>query len=124
MSSTILGSSDFIAFIKDRYLSGRKPDKDIPALKELSDKASLQDIFDEVESVLGEQPAAARNAKMFLCRKYTGERLRDIGAYFGIGESGVSQACRRVKAKVAKDKKLKRTIARIERKLNLSRMKT
>ena len=55
----ILGSSDFIAFIKDRYLSGKKPDKDIPALKELGDKASLKDIFDEVESVLGEQPAAA-----------------------------------------------------------------
>ena len=73
----------------------------------MSDKASLQDIFDEVESVLGEQPAAARNAKMFLCQKYTGERLRDIGTYFGIGESGVSQACRRVKAKVAKEKKLK-----------------
>jgi hypothetical protein len=45
-----------------KRISGKKPDKDIPALKELIDKASL----------------------------------KDIGAYFGVGESGVSQACRRV----------------------------
>ncbi|MDY6857471.1 MAG: hypothetical protein SWO11_22760, partial [Thermodesulfobacteriota bacterium] len=62
--------------------------------------------------------------KMFLCQRYTGERLKDIGSYFGIGESGVSQTCRRVKAKIAKDKKLTVEIAKIERKLNLSRMKT
>jgi hypothetical protein len=27
-----LGSPDFIAFIKDKFLSGKKPDKDLPAL--------------------------------------------------------------------------------------------
>jgi len=55
--------------------------------------------------------------KMFLCQRYTGEKLKDIGTYFGIGESGVSQACRRVKDKIRNDKKL-------ERKINVSRMMT
>ncbi len=58
-----------------------------------------------------------------LCRRYTGEKLKDIGAYFGIGESGVSQACRRVKDKIRKDKKLERKISKIEKKINASRMK-
>jgi chromosomal replication initiation ATPase DnaA len=50
--------------------------------------------------------------------------LKDIGTYFGIGESGVSQACRHVKDKIRNDKKLGRKIAKIEKKLNMSRMKT
>jgi chromosomal replication initiation ATPase DnaA len=96
----------------------------LPALKELINKASLKDIFDEVESVFGEEAVLGRNVKMFLCQRYTGEKLKDIGTYFGIGESGVSQACRRVKDKIRNDKKLERKIARIEKKLNVSRMKT
>jgi hypothetical protein len=43
---------------------------------------------------------------------------------FGIGESGVCQASRRVKEKIRNDKKLKRKIAKIEKKIIMSRMKT
>ena len=124
VGSTLLGSPGFITFIKDTFLSDKKPDKDLPALKELVKKESTQDIFGEVESVLGKQPALARNVKMFLCQRYTGKKLKEIGTIFGIGESGVSQASRRINDKIKKDKKLKRKISKIERRLNLSRMKT
>jgi len=56
---------------------------------------------------------------MFLCRRYTDEKLKEIGAYFGIGESGESQACRRVKDKIRKDKKLERKISKIEKKIKV-----
>ena len=52
------------------------------------------------------------------------EKLKDIGKHFGIGESGVSQACRRVSHKIDRDKKLKRKIGNIEKKMKLSRPKT
>ena len=39
----------------------------------------------------------------FRCQRYTGEKLKDIGAYFGVGESGVSQACKRVKDKISEE---------------------
>jgi len=123
-SSTLLGSPDFIAFIKEKYLSGKKPDKEIPALKELHEKISIQDIFAVVDTVFGNEPALSRNVKLFLCRKYTGERLKDIGESFGIGESGVSQASSRMTRKMATDKKLKGRVNKIEIKLNSSRMKT
>jgi len=123
ISSTLLGSPDFIAFIKDKYLSGKEPDKDIPALKELTEKVSVQDIFDEVEFVFGKESVLARNVKMYLCQRYTGEKLKAIGKYFGISESGVSQASRRISQKSDKDKKLKKKIEKIEKKLKLSRMK-
>jgi len=124
VSSTLLGSPDFIAFIKDKFLSGKKLDLELPALKELVPKTSIQDIFDEVESVFKSEKALARNVKMYLCQKYTGERLRAIGIHFDIEASGVSQACRRVAKKMETDKKLKRKINKIEKTINLSRMKT
>ncbi|MEA3421496.1 MAG: hypothetical protein U9Q97_07470 [Acidobacteriota bacterium] len=81
------------------------------------DKVSLKDIFDEVDSVFGKEAASGRNVKMFLGKRYTDEKLKDIGAFFGVGESGVSQACRRVKDKIRKDKKLERKISKIEKKI-------
>jgi putative transposase len=124
VSSTLLGSADFIAFIKDNFLSAQKPDKELPALKELVKKASMQDIFEEVEGVFTEDKAMARKVKMYLCQRYTGTRLKKIGLHFGIGESGVSQACRRVAQNIEKDKKLKKRIAKIEKQIDLSKMKT
>ena len=67
MGSTLLDSSDFIAFIKDKFLLDKKPDKDLPAFKELIDKVSIKNIFDEVESVFGKEAALGRNVKAFLC---------------------------------------------------------
>ena len=119
VSSTLLGSPGFITFIKDKFLSGKKPDKNLPDLKELVEKTSMHDIFDEVESVFGKEPALGRNVKMFLSQRYAGEKLKDIGTHFGIGESGVSQASRRVDDKIRSDKKLRRKIRKIEKKLDV-----
>ena len=124
VSSTLLGSPDFIAFIKDKFLSGKKPDKELPALKELARKVSMQEIFDEVESIFRKEKSLARNVKMYLCQRHTGEKLFDIGIHFGIGASGVCQASRRVARKIEMDKKLKRKINKIEKKIKLSKMKT
>ncbi len=66
----------------------------------------------------------ARNVKMYLCQRYTGKKLKEIDLHFGIGESGVSQACSRVAQKTEKDKKLKKKIVRLENQINLSRKKT
>ena len=124
VSSTLLGSPDFIEFIKDNFLIGKKPDKELPALKKLIKRVSMQDIFEEVELVFTDDEVLARNVKMYLCQRYTGERLKDIGLHFGIGESGVSQAGRRVAQKIENDKQLKKRITKISKKMNLSRMKT
>jgi putative transposase len=124
VSSTLLGSADFVAYIKDNFISAKKPDKELPALKELVQKASTQDIFETVESAFSLDEALARNVKMYLCQKYTGKKLKEIGLQFGIGESGVSQSCKRVAQKIAKDKKLKKNIDRLEKKIYMSKMKT
>jgi putative transposase len=105
-------------------LSAKKADKELPGLKELAKRAPMQDIFEEVELVFTEDKLLARNVKMYLCQRYSGKKLKEIGVHFGIGESGVSQSCRRVAEKIERDKKLKRKIAGLEKRINSSRMKT
>jgi hypothetical protein len=62
--------------------------------------------------------------RMYLCQRYTGKKLKEMALHFGIGESGVSQASRRVAQKIERDKKLKNKMVRLESQINLSRMKT
>ena len=47
------------------------------------------------------------------------EKLKDIVGFFGVGESGVSQACRCVKDKIKKGKKLERKSSKIEKKIKV-----
>ncbi len=83
----------------------------------------MQDIFEEVELVFSKDRALTRNVKIYLCQRYTGKKLKEIGLHFGIGQSGVSQVCRRVAQRIEKDKKLKKKIDKLEKQIYLSRMK-
>jgi putative transposase len=88
----------------------KKPDKDLPALKELTPKASIDDIFNAVDDSVGNDTKLARNVKMYLCQKYAAKKLIDLGGHFGIGESGVCQAIRRDSQRMGKDINLRRAI--------------
>jgi putative transposase len=67
--------------------------KEIPALWVLSERASIDDIEKEVENNFSDDSALAGNIKIYLTKRYTGKRLKEIGDLFGIGETGVSQSC-------------------------------
>jgi putative transposase len=121
VSSTLLGTQEFIGFIKDKYLSDKKEDKDLPALKVLKKKITMEDISHEVDETIKVDIRLGRNIKIYLIQKHTGERLDDIGERFGIGGSGVCQAARRIAGQLDKNRKLAKTIKEIES--NLSRMK-
>jgi len=78
----------------------------------------------EVELFFTKDKVLSRNVKMYLCQRNTGKKLKKIGLHFGIVESGVSQCCRRVAQKTEKDKQLKKMIDRLEKQINVSKMKT
>lgn len=122
--SVLLGSRDFIEFIKGRYLSDKKPVRDLPAIRQLGPRITYQKIFALVESEFGQDPTAARNIKLHLCRKHTGEKLGIIGAQFKIGDAAVAQACKRFKLKLEEDRKLRKKLERFEKKLLLSGVET
>jgi hypothetical protein len=101
---------------------GKREDKELPALRLLTEKTSMQDIFAEVDIEFENQQLLTRNIKIYLCRRYTAAKLKDIARHFGIGEYGVSQAYKPFLQKLTQDKKLKKKVEKIELKLNLSRV--
>lgn len=124
VGSVLLGSQDFINFIKAKFLSERKPDKDLPALRELTPRVSMETVFEEVDAVFVEDPAFSRNLKIYLSHRYTGEKLKSIGKQFGLRESTVSHASKRAKVQIDQNYKLKRKILSIEKKLKHTSFKT
>jgi len=123
ISSTILGAADFVEFIKESYIKGREIESDIPALKGLFERVSVADIIKESDKEFGEDSGLARVVAIYLSQKHTGNKLKDIGSGFGIGETGVSQASRRMRERLEKDRKLGKRVRKVEAKLNLSKMK-
>ena len=121
-NSAILGSVNFIEDIKDKYLKDKKGDRNLSELRAFSTRPEIQEIEKEVESVFGPDNALSKKVKLYFCHRYSGKKLREIGTYFGIGESGVSQSSRRVSLKISADIKLRKQILQIESRLELSRV--
>jgi len=119
VASTILGSIDFVDEIKDKYLDGKKVDRNLPALAELTTGPTIEEITNEVKVVMEEDTALSRKASLYLCHRYSRRTLKEIGSYFGIGESAVSQASHRFKLTLDNDRKLRKKINSISKRLNL-----
>jgi len=118
--SVILGSEAFVDQIKDRFLRAKQLDRELPALREITDRPGLEVINPLVDSVLQSDEKLARQVKLFLCHRYSGKKLREIGNEFGVSESAVTQASRRILVKQQHDEKLEKIMLKIVRKLALS----
>jgi REP element-mobilizing transposase RayT len=122
-ASTILGDTGFVDYIKKSFVNGKNKDKEIPAAKAFTEKASMEEIFKGVDREFSEDKLS-RDVKQYLCHRYTSERLKTIGERFSVSESAVSHAVRRVAKYIAKDEKVRKKIEKVVRKLKLSRFKT
>ncbi|GBE01650.1 MAG TPA: hypothetical protein ENH07_03255 [Nitrospirae bacterium] len=91
------------------------------ALGELTTGPTIEEITNEVEVVMEEDTTLSRKATLYLCHRYSRRTLREIGGYFGIGESAVSQASHRFKLTLDldNDRKLRKKINDISKRLNL-----
>lgn len=122
VASTILGREEFVKEITEIHIGRRNKDRNLPALRELSRRPSIEEMINKVKSAIGKDDEQATSASIYFCHRYSGARLREIGTRFGIGESAVSQASRRFAIKMAKDGRLKKTIERIEGAINVSKV--
>jgi len=118
----ILGSAPFVQAIRRDHLADRPAGRDLPALKDLQVKPRVSQIEATVDRLVADDARLARNLKLYFVRKYSGTSLKAIGARYGLGESGVSQACRRIDKRQADDAALARLMARIDRVIKVSRV--
>ena len=70
-----------------------------------------------VEDLFMEDRAKARRVGLYLCRRYTGPKLKEIGAAYGVGESAVTQASRRVAKEMKQNASLRKSVGMLEREL-------
>jgi len=120
VASTILGTDDFVRDIREKYLEGRTSDRDIPALRELTRRPDIMMIKEAVEEAFPGNGRLARSAGIYLCHRFSGAKLKDIGDLYGISESGVTQAGKRFEETMKKDSSLEKRVLEIARKLSLS----
>ena len=113
----ILVEADEYAGELSRYIhSGKGINRNLPALRELT-KTSIEEIIREVEAALGKNGVLSKKASIYLCHRYSGRTLREIGRHFSIGESAVSQTSKRFSMLLDRDKKLNKKIKYICNKL-------
>ena len=115
--SVLLGSQDFIEFIKEKFISNQMPDQNLPALRQLAPRVSMMSVFEEVDAAFAGDTIFLRNLKIYLSRKLTGEQLKTIGTRFGLSESAVSHAGKRARHQIDQDRKLRGKIRKIEKNL-------
>jgi len=117
VASTILGTDDFVRDIKEKYLEGKKRDRDLPALRDLSRGPGIEEIKAVSKEAFPENKRLARSVGIYLCRRYSGAKLKEIGALYGISESGVNRACDRFENMMERDKDLRKELKKVAEKL-------
>ena len=81
--------------------------------------ASITEIVKDIDTVFGEDAVMSRKAAIYLCHRYSGRKLREIGDHFNTGESAVSQTSRRFGLVLNRDKGLRKKIEYIRDRLRL-----
>ncbi len=118
IASTILGTPEFVAHISEQHLNAQKPDRSVPAVRALSRPLPIEGLIQKVEEIVPDRKLA-RKVAMYVCHRYGGGKLKEIGESFGIGDSAVSQATARLDSALKRDKELGKLLARVRRELNL-----
>jgi hypothetical protein len=90
------GGEPFVKWVRENFLNHAKADRELPALRQPADRPGVKTIRTAVDALLPDDPAMRRRVGMYLCRRCTGLKLKEIGAAYGVGESAVTQASRRV----------------------------
>ncbi|MEI8355289.1 MAG: hypothetical protein WCG31_04240 [Deltaproteobacteria bacterium] len=84
----------------------------------MTSKPSLRAIMEAVEAILG-SGNVTKNATIYLCHKYSGAGLKEIGEIFGAKESAISQASRRFTQVLERDKELQKQVEEVRKRLKM-----
>lgn len=114
VASTVLGRAKFVRDIVARHVGQTRAARNLPAVKALALRPSMEAIIRTVKAELGDRAELLRAVSLYGCQRYSGAKLKDIGARLGISDAAVSQASRRVTLQAKTDRQLRRMLDRIE----------
>ena len=119
-ASSFLGSEEFINWAKEKWIGFKNADvRNIPVLKKLKGTPSLEQINQTVGSIINRKDPLYKKFCLYIGQRNGGYRLKDIGAYYNMRGSAVSQSNRRFKEKIDRAKNLKKRLKEILNVLNV-----
>jgi len=121
----ILGSPDFVIWIKETFLSTRSDENEIPQLRELKPRINIDQIVEavcrefncEIETILhkGRKRNVARDVAIYLVRVLSGEKGKKIGEYFGnISGAAITRRYNCLVKQIEKNKFFRNRIQRLK----------
>lgn len=119
VASTMLGTPEFVAAIQEQHLDGKSHHRNLPALKQLKGKPTIDQILEITGNVLNADEKLATKVAIHLCHRYSGAKLKEIGERFGVKESAVSQSSGRFAVEQGKDEQLQNIVTELVKRLNL-----
>lgn len=107
----VLGDAQFVEKVKQEHSSARKANRDLPAVKVLWGHPQIGEIVGLVARELQPDHRLTRKMSIYLCHQFGGCSLKDIGEYFGVGESAVTESSNRFAMTLYRDQRLAETVA-------------
>lgn len=128
IGSFVLGDNDFVQWVKETFLSLREDQREIPQLKELKPRWTLDDIVDAIAREYGcpKEEIRARGRKnntprevaIYLAREMSGKGGLQLGQYFG-GVSGalITMTANRLARKMESGRELAGMVRKIKKRI-------
>lgn len=118
--SGILGSLLFVDRIKAEVLriENSVQDREKPQLRFFRRRPEIVEIFAQIERELGPQNKFAKGLTIFVCQHAMGYQLKEIGNFFKMSISGISNGRRRIQKEMGHNEALARAFREIVKRLN------
>jgi len=117
--TAILGTSGFVEMVTATYLAAREVDRAVPEIRQYKVFPEPEEIQKAASSVMEENEKLARQVAMYLCHKYSGKKLREIGNLFGVGETAIAESRRLLTRKLDQNKKLCEKVEKVKAMLKI-----
>jgi len=115
--SGVLGDRDFVELVRKAHVGRSGTQARAMPLSGPLNRPDLRRIYKETEAALGGGSRLARNVTIYISHALSDHTLSAISAFFGIGGSGISDICRRMKKELTYNETLTRTVQEITRRL-------
>ena len=119
IGTAVLGSPEFVELVMEAHVGKRELSRDLPALRQLTIRPTLEAIITALDTVFQSDKKLARQAGMYLCRRYSGKLIREVANLFNVSESAITEAARTFPLKMETNKELLEKIERVKAMLNI-----
>jgi putative transposase len=124
----LLGDGNFIKWVKETFLSDRDDENEISQLKKLKPRVALEDVVLSVAeefrcsqdqiTAKGRKRNKAREVAIYLARDMSGVSCKNLGLHFGqVSGALITMMHKRIAEEVAQNRKLKRRIGSIKKRI-------